>query len=217
MSKMIDITMEITEDIVVWPGSDPVKITQSDSIENGAVANDSSILMGMHTGTHVDAPLHFIRDGKSTAAVALNKFFGKAKVFCFDTDQNIGRAQLQRLDIREGDMILLNIAKNNLLLSDHVFREDYISLDADGAEYLVEKKIRAVGINYFSIEAYRALPGNPVHTCLLKNEVAILEALKLEGVEQGEYIFIGLPLKFKNGNGSPVRAVLIEDEKGKRI
>ena len=211
MSRIIDITMELSPDMVIWPGSEPFQVFPICSIEEGAIANSSRFKMGMHTGTHVDAPLHFVADGKCTATVELGKFMGKAKVFPIDTDHNIISADLEKFDICKGDTILLNVAKNNRYLLDQQFHEDYICLDADGADYLVRKQVKAVGINYYSIEAFHYLPDCPVHTSLLKNEIAIFEGLNLNGVAQGEYSYVCLPLKMRGGNGSPVRAVLIEE------
>lgn len=211
MSNIIDISLEIEPEMIIWPGGAPVKISQYCSIDDGKGVNCSKIEMDMHAGTHIDVPLHFISNGKSTSNADLERFIGEAKVFCIDTEQHIGSSQLESLGICEGDIVLLNVARNNKLLADKRFHEDFLALNKEGAKYLVDKKIKAIGINYYSIEGYNS-NGFPVHKTLLQNDIAIIEGLKLDGVKEGKYSFISLPLKFRNGNGSPVRAILIEEE-----
>jgi arylformamidase len=163
----------------------------------------------MHAGTHVDVPLHFVRNGDDTASIDLEKFMGKAKVFEFDSQIEVSVADLDGLDISKGDIVLLKVLRNEKLLLDKVFHKDYVCLSSEAAAYLVQLGIKAVGINYYSIEKFN-LSGNTTHKMLLENGVVIFEGLKLEAVEPGEYQAACMPLKFKGGNGSPARAILIK-------
>ena len=212
MSNIIDISIEISEQLPVWPGEKGVVIQQTRVMDEGDSCNVSFFTMGMHAGTHVDVPLHFVRDGKDTASVELDRFVGRAKVFEFNSKVEVGVTDLQGLDITKDDIVLLKVLKNEKLLSDNAFHKDYVYLSTEAASFLVRKGIKAVGINYFSIEKFN-LPGNTTHKMLLENGVVIIEGLKLEAVLPGEYQVICFPLKLKGGNGSPARAVLVRQEK----
>jgi arylformamidase len=194
----------------VWPGEKEIEIIQGASIEKGDVCNLSHFSMSMHCGTHIDVPLHFINDGVDTEGVELEKFIGKAKVFEVDEDKEIGLRHLKGLEINKDDIILFKIKKNCELLKHKCFDKSFTALNLEAAEFLAQKEIKAVGINCFSIEKFEA-PGHPVHKTLLQKGIVIVEGLNLTGVVPGEYQFIGLPLKLKHGNGSPVRAVLVSN------
>ncbi|HYF75336.1 MAG TPA: cyclase family protein [Candidatus Nitrosocosmicus sp.] len=211
MSNIIDISIEISEQLPVWPGEQQVAIRQTRSMDDGDSCNVAFFTMGMHAGTHVDVPLHFVRDGKDTASIELDRFAGRAKVFEFDSQIEVDVAALEGLDITKDDIVLLKALRNEKLLLDNVFHKDYIYLSTEAASFLVKKGIKAVGINYFSIEKFN-LPGNATHKMLLENGVIIIEGLKLDGVLPGEYQGVFLPLKFEGGNGSPTRAILIRNK-----
>ncbi len=209
MSNIIDISLEISEHLTVWPGEQVVDIQQTSSMDTGDNCNVAFFTMGMHAGTHVDVPLHFVRDGKDTATIELDRFVGRAKVFEFDSQVEVDVAALEGLDIIKDDIVLLKALKNEKLLRDSAFNKDYVYLSTEAAAFLVQKGIKAVGINYFSIEKFNLL-GNTTHKMLLENGVVIIEGLKLEEVMPGEYQGVFLPLKLKGGNGSPARAILIK-------
>jgi arylformamidase len=210
LMKIFDLSLVITEDLPVWPGDKEIEIVQECSIEKGDVCNLSHFSMSMHCGTHIDVPLHFINNGMDTEKAPLDKFIGRAKVFEFDEENEIGLKHLEGLEINEQDMILFKIKKNCELLKREFFEKNYVAVNLEAAKFLVEKGIKAVGIDYFSIEKYEA-PGHPVHQILLQNGITIIEGLDLTDIEQAEYQLICLPLKFKHGNGSPVRAILIKE------
>lgn len=210
MKSIFDASILLSEDTPSWPGDKKVTISQTDFIDKGDVCNISYITMGLHVGTHVDVPLHFYKDGKSTADIELERFMGRAKVFEIEEDVEVGAGHLKGMDIDEDDIVLLNIKKNEELLKKQEFCKDFVGISEEAAKYLVDLKVKGIGINYFSIEGFYA-ETYPVHQILLKNEITIIEGLNLQDVEPGEYQIYCFPLKFKGGNGSPTRAVLIRE------
>ncbi|MCX7709207.1 MAG: cyclase family protein [Clostridia bacterium] len=209
MKKIYDISLTLENDLPVWPGDKNPELEQTSFMEKGDVCNVGRFSMGMHTGTHIDVPLHFINDGKSTEDVDLSRFIGRAKVFEVEVPLKIELEHVQNFDIGEDDIIILKVPKNESLLKIKEFSKDYVSLSLEAAQFFANKKIKAVGINYFSIEKFDSSKF-AVHKTLLGNDIVVIEGLKLEGIEPGEYEFFCLPLKLKNGNGSPVRAVLMK-------
>lgn len=194
-----------------YPEDPPFHInrTQSTPID---IVNLSRIEIGLHTGTHIDAPLHFIHNGKNITDLPLEKFYGSCQVIDL-SDIEFGEAiTLKHLALVESGKIILFKTKNSYI-SGEEFKEDHIYLDAKGAQFLVERRVKAVGIDYLSIGKYNNDEGITTHQILLKKEIPIYENLDLRSVKGGDYIFIGFPLKIANAEGSPTRAVLINDEK----
>ncbi|MGB9938082.1 MAG: cyclase family protein [Methanobacterium sp.] len=205
--KIIDISLEIKEDMIVYPKNPEPKIEQYAFInEDGS--NESKITIGSHTGTHIDAPLHKKDNGESLGKVSLQTFYGKCKVLnLLDAGKEIHKEDLAKYEINEDDFILLKT--ENSLKQYETFREGFTHLKLDAAEYLSKKKIKTVGIDYLSIEKFNENEG--VHELLIENNIAIFEGLYLVDVDPGEYVFVGLPLKV-DIDGSPVRAILIDDK-----
>jgi len=158
-------------------------------------------------GTHADMPRHFIENGATCHDIALEYFYGRAKVIKVKTATHISKEDLLPFDIEEGDIILLNTGQSHLMRQPKL-KEDYIALLPDAALYLADKKIKTAGIDYLSVDPYGE-PNFPAHKILLGSGIPILEGLMLDGVPEGEYTLSALPLKYGNGDGSPIRAVLI--------
>jgi len=175
---------------------------------NGDAYNISKITFSTHTGTHADTPLHFIADGTDCITTPLDRFYGKAKVISLNVTTHITKADLEDKDIQEGDIILLNTGQSKYM-SCGEFNKNFIALTVEAAEYLADKKIKTIGIDYLSIDPY-GTRGYNAHKVLLGKGIAALEGLVLDGVPDGEYIISALPLKYPNGDGSPVRAILVE-------
>jgi arylformamidase len=165
-------------------------------------SNVSRIVLGSHTGTHVDTKLHIQNGGWSMSKIPLDSFYGKCKVLDLThCEKNLAAMDLERFDVKKGDIILLK-TKNSLNIAKK-FGKDCICLAEDAADYLVERKIKTVGIDCLSI-------GNKeVHKKIINSGTIIFESLDLSKVKQGEYIFVGLPLKI-DCDGAPARAILIE-------
>lgn len=208
MTKIYDITLTINNNMIVYPGNSKVCIEEVKQISKGDTCNVSSLSFGSHTGTHIDVPKHFIDNGKTLEEVTPDRFIGKAKVFDMQNIVSIKKEDLITKNIQNGDYILFK-TENSKRLKDSEFNKEFVSLTEDGAKYLAEKEISLVGIDYLSIQSYYAKDSN-VHLTLLGNNIIILEGIDLTDIREGKYELIALPLKIKEGNGSPVRAVLIE-------
>ena len=208
--KPIDVSLLIHEDMLFWPNDPKFQREWTARIAEGKNANLSKLILGSHTGTHIDAPYHFLDNGKTLEKIDISRFYGFAKVFEIKNSTKILLQDIESLPIEEGDIVLFK-TKNSLLLRENVFHEDYVGLSLEAAKYLVGKKIKTVGIDYLSIGP-RGDEGREVHRTLLREEIGIIEGLDLLEVGEGKYFMMALPLKVKGGEGSPVRAILFPIE-----
>jgi len=206
--KIYDITAEICDNLPIYGGEKRPEITNTKRLENGDSSNFSQIAFTSHTGTHADMPLHFIPGGDACHNIALDHFYGRAKVVRIAVTSHIRKEDLLPLNIEAGDILLLNTGQS-IYMKQREFKKDYLALVPEAAEYLAEKQIKTVGIDYLSIDPYDAADF-PAHKILLGNGIVILEGLVLSDVPEGTYTLSALPLKFTGGNGSPVRAILVE-------
>ncbi len=209
--KIYDVSILLSEDMPVFPGDPPLKIDRIAKVSESKTVNISSIAMGSHTGTHIDSPLHFVKDSQGIDKIPLDRFVGRARVIDLcSVETEITKKDLKEFDekITRGDIILLK-TKNSEMWDGEEFREDFIYLTKDAGRYLLKKGIKTVGIDYLSIEKYGSKTA-PIHHLLLENGVPIIEGLNLKGIKPGEYFFACLPLKIKEGDGAPARAILIE-------
>jgi len=203
--KIYDITAAISNHLPVF-GDERPAVTTLAQITDGDAYNLTWLSASAHTGTHADMPLHFISGGAACDDIALTHFYGPAKVMRIAATNHVCKADLEPLDIQAGDIVLLDTGQSAYLRQGQL-RHDFIALTKDAAEYLVQKKIKTIGIDYLSIDPYDAADF-PAHKALLGNGIAILEGLVLENVPEGVYNLSALPLKIPNGDGSPVRAIL---------
>lgn len=209
--KIYDITLSISEALPVWPGDPPLKLTPASNIEQGDEANVSALQMSTHTGTHIDAPRHFIPDGLTVDQLPLNQLIGPCRVVdLLHLKRCIDRSDLESSELSGITRILFK-TQNTIqqLCKTKTFQTDYIALTNAAAAYLNDIGIRLIGIDAPSVEAYQNA-GHPVHHLLLKNSVIIIEGLDLENVPAGDYQLIALPLKIKDADGAPARVVLRE-------
>ncbi len=169
---------------------------------------DSSIVLSSHTGTHIDAPTHFLRDGLTIDEIHLERLVGPCKVLSMTTiEEKVTADDLAQHSIAEGDIILLKTNNSAYGINDS-FDYDYVYLDPSGAQFLADKKIKAVGLDYLSIE--RSHPEHPTHMTLFHHDVVVIEGLRLAHVPAGEYLFVCLPLAIIGLEAAPARAVLVE-------
>ena len=167
---------------------------------------ESIFCMGTHTGTHIDAPAHFLQGGKTLGEFPLSTFFGECVVVDLSqAEEIITLEDLQGVEIKQGIMVLLK-TRNSLLSATGPFSKEFVYLSVEGAQYLADKGAKLVGIDYLSIE--RGQPGHPTHKALLSKDIPIVEGLRLIGVEQGTYSLSCFPLKFIGTEAAPCRAVL---------
>lgn len=199
--KIIDISLPLHQGLPAWPGD--IKFQRK---ESRGTAITSKIIMSSHTGTHMDAPKHFLFNDQSVDKFALGKLVGRARVFTLDSREQISRAEIAQLPIQKGDRVLLK-TRNSKLVTRKKFTPDYVSLSLAAAKHLAAKKISLIGIDYFGIET-KSAPGHPVHKTLLKAGIVIVEGLDLSKVKPGVYNLAALPLRILDGDGSPARVIL---------
>jgi arylformamidase len=207
--RTYDITLTITPQSIVWPGDSPVVIKHTSSIASGDNANVSEITMSCHTGTHVDAPHHFLDNGICVDDLSLDLLVGRAYVLHLPEVSMITASVLMQADIPPRTRRLLFKTRNSNLWANgnKVFQTDYVALSVDAAELLVDRNVKVVGIDYLSIAPYKM--ATPVHTILLNAGVVVIEGLDLSQVSQGRYTLHCLPLKLGGADGAPTRAVLV--------
>lgn len=206
-----DITLTISADLPTWPGDPRVRLERVSKIEDGADANVSRIDIGVHTGTHVDAPYHFLGGQTPTVdQLPLNLLTGRAYVLQIPEDVDvIDKTVLARMEIPPRTRRLLFKTRNSShwLHQSPSFQTDFVGVSADGAQSLVERGIKLVGIDYLSISPFKQ--SRPTHEILLKAGVVIVEGLDLSRVSQGRYNLYCLPLKLGGSDGAPARAILV--------
>lgn len=206
-----DISLTISPSLPTWPGDPGIILERVDKIEEGANANVSKLDMGVHTGTHVDAPYHFLGGDAPTAEqLSLRILTGRAYVLQIPDDVAvIDRATLERVDIPPRTRRLLFKTHNSeyWARNEKKFQTNFVGIDAGGAQYLVERGVKLVGVDYLSVSPYKN--SRPTHEILLKSGVVVVEGLDLSKVSQGRYTLYCLPLKLAGSDGAPARAILV--------
>lgn len=208
--KIIDITLPLSTRSLHWPTDTPMRLWRTSQITKGAQSNDTRIEMSLHSGTHYDAPLHFLKNGKSLDKIPLNVFCGSVYVAHFPNIKKITAANLEKLRMPKGVSRILFRTSNsaNWSVKNAPFRENYVGLSSDAAEWLARKKFNLVGIDYLSVAQYDEI--KPVHDMLLKSNIAILEGLDLRKAMKGIYQLIALPLLIPGTEAAPARAILLK-------
>jgi arylformamidase len=201
-----DVTVPISNAMITWPSDPAVSITGTSLISRGDFCNLSELKIGSHCGTHIDAPSHFLENGRTIDQLALENLIGEATVFEFKHKENIDVSDIKQLRFDNVKRVLFKTV-NSSYWKFSTFKKDFVYLTKDAAQYLVDKGIRLVGVDYLSVEKFESQLAETHHT-LLRNDVIILEGLDLSNVERGRYELIALPLKIKDGDGSPARVVL---------
>lgn len=199
-----DISIPLSGELPTYPGDPTIEINDSLTLAGGDVANVSSLNFGAHTGTHVDAPAHFIEGAKKVEALALDVLIGEAEVIEVPNDKRVIDAQLVAT---KSERVLFKTRNSELWGTE--FKTNYTYLDLSAANRLIENGVKLVGIDYLSIEQFGST-AHAVHRALLSHEIIIVEGLNLADVPAGKYELICLPLRIRSplGDGAPARAVL---------
>lgn len=204
--KLIDVTVPLDSRTPTYPGNTPFTIEAIKRIARGDSSNTSTLHLGAHSGTHVDAPRHFFDTAPGADDLALELMLGRTRVVEISTRNGIGAEQLAGLDLSEELRVLFKTS-NSRLWGSPEFHTDYVGVTASGAEHLVAHGIKVVGIDYLSIEEFKT-PGAPAHHVLLGGGVIVIEGLNLREVEPGIYDMLCLPLRVVGADGAPARVVL---------
>lgn len=196
--------------MLVWPGDPGVKIEVKTTVEKNG-ERLSYFSFGSHSGTHIDAPNHFVKKATGIDKIAVEKLVGPCTVVNLTNIQHseITTHDIASVPIKKGSRILFKTG-NFRFLKGNVFPQKYVSLSLETAEYLTKKGVYLVGTDFLGIEK-RKNPGHPVHTTLLRAGIVIVEGLDLENVPAGKYKIVCLPLRVVDADGSPARTILIRN------
>lgn len=205
--EIIDVSMEIGEDMIYYPGNPQPEIEKYRQIPEDSTT-ESKICIGSHTGTHVDAPQHIQEGGETVEELGLENFYGDAQVLDLtDCKEKVEREDLENSDITE-DIVLLKT--DNSLQNYEEFREDFTHLTLEGVEYLIEQGVKTVGIDYLSLVDFNGGEKASKAHKKANDEMTVIEGLDFSDAEPGEYTFSGMPLKMHT-DGAPMRAALIKE------
>jgi arylformamidase len=207
---LYDVTVPIAASMPVWPGDPPVRLNlhAHPSRDKSHTVRVTSLEMGSHTGTHIDAPWHFIEGGRTVGEIPLEQMVGDAQVVALEGIRSITRRALAGVDLA-AERILFK-TDNSAHWNDGRFFEDFVHLEPDAAELLVERGVRLVGIDYLSIDRYKS-EKHPSHFVLLGRNVVVLEGLDLGPIAPGAYGLTALPLRLAGADGAPARVILKDD------
>ena len=203
----IDISVPLMSGMLNWPGDPEVTITRMRDQNTGDNATVSRIDMGAHTGTHMDAPLHFISGAPGMDTMPITAGIGPCRVIELDDEQSISRVSLEAHEPLIGERILLKTRNSTQRWWEHRFDEHFIYISADAARYLAVQRVLTVGVDYLSVGGFHH-DGTETHKALLEANIWIIEGLDLTQVPAGRYMLHCLPLKIRHGDGAPARAVL---------
>jgi arylformamidase len=205
----IDVSVMLKSGMLHWPGDPPVTIERVRAMDRGDSVNLSRITMGVHSGTHVDAPVHFL----GGAAVGIDRIpfdplVGNARIIAIAATESVRERDLAGHAIEQGERILLR-TRNSIdrLLRRDSFDEAFVYLEEDAARFLADRKIKTLGVDYLSVGGYRK-NGRAVHRILLEAGICVIEGLDLAGVLPGLYEMICLPIKILDADGAPARVIL---------
>jgi arylformamidase len=204
--RVWDVSVPNRADMHSYPGDPTLEQTQIRAIKRGDAANLTHLSLGAHTGTHVDAPAHFIDGAPTLEQVPLDRMVGPAQVLDVRGRAAVDAAALGGHDITAD--ILLFRTDNSERWAKSGFQKDFVYLTRDAAELLVGRGVKTIGWDYLSIEQFGSQTFE-VHKLLLGRGILIIEGLDLRGIEPGPYQLACLPLKLEGVDGAPARAVLM--------
>ena len=220
-SDIIDITIPFRNGMVHWPSDFAPRIERIMDVDRGDEVTISKLQVLSHTGTHIDAPLHFVPKGGTIDEMPLDTMIGPARVIEIKDTESVKLEELAPYDVQRGERILFKTQNSSRLYKTDEFSKDYVFVSYEAAEYLVNRGIVLVALDYLSICKYETEADwdsvteyltksdmHRVHRIFLENGIYILEAVNLSGVEPGEYELICLPIKLDRGDAGLARAVL---------
>lgn len=203
----IDVSVPLRSGMVHWPGDPPASITRALDMDHGAACNVSQLSLGAHTGTHMDAPVHFFPHGAGIDTMPLDATIGPARVLPITDPTAITVAELRQHQIARGERILFKTRNSARSWVNEPFIEDFVYIAHESAQYLAQAGVRTIGVDYLSVGGYH-IDGPETHHALLGAGIWIIEGLDLSAISPGSYDLICLPLRILGADGSPARAVL---------
>ncbi len=210
--NIIDISIPLSGKTPVWEGDKGISVHRVAIIENGCDFNVSRIELGVHTGTHIDAPFHVFENGKTVDEIPLDTLIGNVQVIEIPNGISvIDKNCLMKMSFQDGiDRILFKTSNSLYWETDPFsFHKEYVALNSEGAKYLADIGLKLIGVDYFSVSSFDDL--KQPHMTLLNRGIVLLENIDLRQVVPGIYKLICLPMKITGTDGAPVRAVLISE------
>jgi arylformamidase len=198
--------------VATYPGDRQYSLEWLSRLEEGKDYSLSALALSSHAGTHLDAPAHLLKSGRTLDQYPVKRFILPAQVLSVDdnsVEESIQASALQNLKINPGEALLFRTGNSSVgLMRSPIFSEKFVYLSVDAARLCVAMGVSLVGIDCLSVDRYGDASA-PVHRCFLENDVLILEGIDLEAVSPGRYLLICLPLRIKDAEAAPVRAVLV--------
>jgi len=203
----IDVSVTVRHGMPHWPDNPPIVMQRPMELLRGHACNLSHLAMGVHTGTHIDAPVHFIHQAAGVDEMPLAATMGPARVIEITDPREITDGELHRHSLQAGERVLFRTSNSPRCWQADGFVEDFVYVSEQAAEHLAETRVRTVGVDYLSVGGYRA-DGAKIHRILLSAGIWIIEGLDLSAVRAGRYEMICLPVKLHGSDGAPARALL---------
>ena len=207
MSRWIDVSIPLRNGMVHWPGDAPFERLQTLHIANGDICNLSQLSTSAHIGTHMDAPRHFLEDGKGMETMPIEATIGPARVIFIQHPEIIPVQELEVHHLAKGERILFKTKNSERHWKTDEFHQKFVHIREDTARYLAKCEVRTVGVDYLSVGGFETGSAE-THRALLEAGIWVIEGLNLENVEPGDYELVCLPLRIVGSDGSPARAVL---------
>jgi arylformamidase len=207
-TNWIDISVPLRTGMVHWPGDPEPSFERILEIEHGSEVNVTLCRMTAHTGTHMDAPCHFLPVAMGIDRFPIETGIGRARVISISPEcSSVGRTELENRGIRRGDRLLLKTRNSDKRWDNLNFQTDFVAINSTGAQFLAEAGVSLVGVDYLSVGGFQS-DGAETHRHLLMAGIWIVEGLDLTAVDEGEYELVCLPLRIEGSDGSPARVVL---------
>ena len=207
LSDWIDISAPLYPGLPHWPGNTPFDIAKDHDMPRGDHDNVSRISMGVHTGTHIDAPLHFLANGASIDTLPFSAMVGRCRVIEVANEEQITVQELQSHDLEPNEKLLFKTRNSSRDWPKQEFLTDFVYIPHEAAEFLAERKVETVGVDYLSIGGYKK-DGAQTHAALLSAGIWVIEGLNMAGVAPGHYELICLPLLLSGAEAAPARAII---------
>ena len=207
MTDWIDVSVTVRHGMAHWPGNPPIVLERVLDVERGDDCNVSHLAMGVHTGTHMDGPVHFLPAAAGLDEMPLTATMGEARVIEIEHPSQITVGELRGHRLRAGERVLFRTSNSARCWDSGSFVEDFVYISEQAAAYLAETGVQTVGVDYLSVGGYRA-DGAVIHRILLQAGIWIIEGLDLSAVTGGRYEMICLPVKLHGSDGAPARAIL---------
>ena len=206
--EWIDLSVPIRDGMVHWPDNPAVGVTcdERELEGNAGVCRVSTLSFGAHTGTHIDAPVHFAVSPTGVDALPLETFIGVARVIEIQDRAAITPRELEVWDVEPAERLLFKTCNSGRCWRMEVFTADYVYVTPAAAKWLVDRRVRVLGVDYLSVGGME--DGHLTHRALLEGGVSILEGLDLSAVGAGYYDLIALPLRLQGADGAPARAIV---------